>query len=268
MSRRKQEFPATIGGRIEEIRARAELTQKQVADLVGGSDATISAYERGATIPQADWAVGFAQQFGVDIRWLLYGDEFPTAAETALPYAHVGREHEILRAARHIYSQTAEVRLHRVWMQPGQQEPQPDDYQAVPILADPVSAGEARLMLDDVDDYALIHVSAAPHPDRLRCIRIAGHSMAPILPDHSIVAFDITETDVARAIGRIVCARTEAGEVVIKRAWWGEDHRYLHLEPDADDMEYERLAIDLQAVPNPIIGVAVWAWIDLQHKEG
>ncbi len=257
-----------LGARIALIRKRADLTQDELAQKLDMPTRTLSSYERGESDPRWDWVVDLAGVLNVDLHWIMTGEYIHRVAEGDLPYQTPGSETELLDTLRTYFNQVVQVRPHTVWRDVGEGEIDPDDYRAVPVLADPAAAGSGRLMSDEVDEYALIHHRVVPHPENVRCLRIAGDSMAPILPDHSIVAVDVTQKDVERAIGRIVCARTESDEIVIKRLWWGEDKKYLALEPEASGFEYERIAVDLAVQPDPLIGVVVWAWIDLRGKEG
>jgi len=87
--------------------------------------------------------------------------------------------------------------------------------------------------------------------------------MAPTLTDGSIVAVDITLRELRLVKGKIVCARTEEGEVVIKRLRLRQRHVLLYSD-NPDQEKYPPLIVDLTEQPEPVIGQVVWAWVDLR----
>lgn len=59
-----------LAKRIKELRASLNLTQKQFTELVGCTQATLSAYENGAKSPSLEIVKGIAEKCGVSIDWL------------------------------------------------------------------------------------------------------------------------------------------------------------------------------------------------------
>ncbi len=138
-----------------------------------------------------------------------------------------------------------------------------DQYYAVPYLRDAAAAGAGLIMEDQVEGYCIIHKRVAPRPEALRCVRIAGQSMAPTLTDGSIVAVDITPLPLRAVEGKVVCSRTGEGAVVIKRL--RVRGHYLLLFSDNDDQRaYPPIVVDLRELEEPVIGQVIWAWVDLR----
>lgn len=61
---------AILAKRIKELRTSLNLTQKQFAEIVGCTSATLSAYENGAKSPSLEIVKGIAEKCGVSIDWL------------------------------------------------------------------------------------------------------------------------------------------------------------------------------------------------------
>ena len=138
-----------------------------------------------------------------------------------------------------------------------------DQYHAVPYLRDAAAAGAGLIMEDQVEGYCIIHKRVAPHPESVRCVRIAGDSMAPTLTDGSIVAVDITPLPLRAVEGKIVCSRTVEGAVVIKRLRVRGHYALLFSDND-DQRAYPPIVVDLRELPEPVIGQVIWAWVDLR----
>lgn len=60
---------------LKELREAAGLTQRQLAELVGVTDQTISNLERGATKPTLDTARALARVLGVAVEALFASDD-------------------------------------------------------------------------------------------------------------------------------------------------------------------------------------------------
>ena len=61
--------------RLRELRKQKGLTMKQLGDLVGLAESTISLYETGKRQPDQDTMVFFADFFGISIDYLLGREE-------------------------------------------------------------------------------------------------------------------------------------------------------------------------------------------------
>lgn len=74
--------------RLKEVRLQQQMTQKQVAVLVGVTPATLSAYEKGNKKPTVDTLKKIAQTFKVTTDWLL-GISGYTSAQEIKTYSDV-----------------------------------------------------------------------------------------------------------------------------------------------------------------------------------
>ena len=77
----------TLGERVRDRRKAAGLNQAELAALVGVSQAAVSDWEKGKATPSIGGAGALAKALGVELSWLVYGDEEPVAAEPAAPPA-------------------------------------------------------------------------------------------------------------------------------------------------------------------------------------
>ena len=66
--------PRAIGKRIVHLRHLANMSQRDLADLLNVSERSMSDYERGVTVPWPHLRL-LEQGFGVGIEYLLYGVE-------------------------------------------------------------------------------------------------------------------------------------------------------------------------------------------------
>ncbi len=73
----------TIGERIYSLRQELDIKQKELAEKVGITEATLSRYENGKRTPGSDIAAKLAQALGVTADYLLGNDESKTIPEPA-----------------------------------------------------------------------------------------------------------------------------------------------------------------------------------------
>jgi len=68
-----------IGNRIKEVREGLGMTQKQFADMIGFTSATVSAYENNKKTPVLDFLITVAEKCDVSLDWLcgIVHDEKP-----------------------------------------------------------------------------------------------------------------------------------------------------------------------------------------------
>lgn len=64
----------TFGGRLKQARARKQLTQSRVAELLGIDFTTISKYENDRSQPDYDTLLRLAGLYEVSVDWLLTGE--------------------------------------------------------------------------------------------------------------------------------------------------------------------------------------------------
>jgi len=231
-----------VGERLRKARNQLGISQSEMAGRVGIVQSALVNYEHGRRTPPLSVLLALEHTFHIDHRWILEGKGEPLRRGRPLkPVIVAGQEH--LRALQELEGA--------------------DAYHAVPYMRDPAAAGTGLIMEEDIAGYCIIHQRVAPRPDDIRCVSISGDSMAPTLTDGSIVAVDITLRELRLVKGKIVCARTEEGEVVIKRLRLRQRHVLLYSD-NPDQEKYPPLIVDLTEQPEPVIGQVVWAWVDLR----
>lgn len=77
-----------LGTRIKEVRTKKGLTQKQLAEQIGISGASIISYEKGAKLPPLDTVIKIANTFEVSLDWLC-GIETAGTKKELLTYADI-----------------------------------------------------------------------------------------------------------------------------------------------------------------------------------
>jgi len=232
----------TVGERLKSVRAELGLNQTEMAEAVGITQSSIAAYEANKRPPPLPTLLALEHKFRISHEWVLAG---------------TGERFRGARPARPVIV-TSPKELDALRRLEGE-----DRYYAVPYLRDPAAAGAGLVMEEQVEGYCIIHQRVAPHPERIRCVRISGHSMAPTLTDGSIVAVDITPIPLRNLEGRIVCSRTTEGTVVIKRLRV-RNHFALLFSDNEDQQAYPPIVTDLRELEDPVIGQVIWAWVDLR----
>ncbi len=231
-----------VGDRLRRARKDLGLNQSEMAEAVGVTQSTVAAYEANRREPPLPFLLALEHRFQLNHQWVQDG--------TGEPFTGVRPEKPVILTSE---EELADLRrLEGV-----------DQYYAVPYLRDPAAAGAGLIMEEQVEGYCIIHRRVAPRPQTLRCVRISGDSMAPTLTDGSIVAVDTTPIPLRGLEGKIVCAHTGEGTVVIKRLRL-RDHYLLLWSDNADHIRYPPIIVDLEEVEEPVIGQVIWAWVDLR----
>ena len=242
------------------------MSQTALAHLVGASTSHINGVIRRGDGMSLDTAQNIAAVLEVDVAWLLEGKGAgPRDAEGSLAHmpdgllvAEVERRIGQARAIPQPVAFTADPEDVRLL--------EGDSYVSIPYAADTAAAGHGRVMEDEVAGYVVAHQRIAPHPDRLCCVQVDGESMLPVLPDGSIVAIDLSQRDPRACIQKIVCARTEDGEIVIKILLGAAGHIVVLNSWNTADEQFKRsIEIDTQENADWLIGRVVWAWVDLSR---
>ncbi len=247
---KRDDFPPAIeiGGRIYEARVRKRLSLAALGRCVGKSRTTVERWEFGVNRPPQDRYESLASALDVSIDWLIWGRG---PGPTRNPHAAKLESSPVLPAM--YVEDRAEFEARE----------NPHDFQLIPYLRDPAAAGSGRVMAEDCAGYVAIDRAVAPRPEVLRCVRILGNSMSPILPEGSIVAVDTSRRNPSELNGRIVCARCDLDEVVIKRLRIGP-HCLILISENPDQDTHAPRTIHPAQDEQPIIGRVVWAWVDLR----
>lgn len=78
----------SIGARLEDLRKSRQLTQQQMADIVGTTKQYVGRLEKGQNqTPNGVFLTEWARYFGVNPRWLSSGDGPRNAAESTASHA-------------------------------------------------------------------------------------------------------------------------------------------------------------------------------------
>jgi repressor LexA len=227
-------FRGTI---IREARKQKRWTQKDLASALGVAQSRISEWERGLGSPSIEDYLVLTGEHGFDLAWLLSGKAQKSLEVDGLPqpivaFSTAGAAPEVVNTAH---------------------------YLAVPLLSDPVAAGEPLVNTDEVEEWAWIHVSQIGKRKNLVAIRIKGDSMNPLIRDGDIVAIDRHDW---KPPG-IFAVRCDTDGVTVKRVKQIGDHALL-LVPENRD--YDERLVTLakgQMLRDVVIGRAVWQWSDL-----
>ncbi len=263
-----------VGQRLVELRATlmAGASRAAFARRVGLSPVSLGGYELGTSDPSAEVITKIATAFPeADMSWLITGDGIPI---TARKISEPGAEHRLYGGLPERDSDLVTSLVRRL----GERSPEPpeivitedqaaleaaegDAYVAVAYLEDAAAAGPGLEVRDDViGGYVLIHARVAPNPERIRCLRLQGDSMAPYLPEGSIVAVDLDRCDPHAVEGKVVAARADDGVVV--KLWRHSRGRVLlqSCNPTAEPVILGAAEVDGGA----LIGQVIWAWVDLR----
>lgn len=275
----------SCGERLSALLKALGKSQAEIAADWGTNQQQISRIVRGGGRVREDFAAWLSESYDVNLNWLLTGrgPMFLSEQRTDAQASPAGRQEGAgegtpdggsLNDGRLLQ----ELREHLLRLE-GRSGPQivaivddrraferlegSEKFRAIPYMRDAAAAGNGRIVEDQVEGYVVVHEGIAPRPADLVAVQVAGDSMLPTLTDGSIVAIDVAQSDPAPLRSKIVCARTEANEVVIKRL--GAAGRDLVLTSDnLDKQEFPPITVRLEAVANPIIGRVVWAWVDLR----
>ena len=260
MAAKKTDAPKTIGQRLK--LARYDLlgiSQAKMAADLGVPQTTLADYELDRYPASRLLGLAIEYKYGISHTWILEGKG---PRRTATPPRSAGAEQAAGAVVREIAAQpiiiTDKSELARLDSLEGR-----DRYYAVPYLRDAAAAGSGRIVEDAIEGYCIIHERVAPRPENLRCVRVSGESMVPVLTEGSIVAVDITLNTPRLVDGKIVCARVSEDEVVIKRLQLQHPYALLFSEnPDQD--RHPPVVVDLSENKDAVIGQVVWAWVDLR----
>lgn len=150
-------IPLKKGGKemiLRELRKKQGLTMKQLGEIIGASESTVSLYENGRREPSHETLLKLAEYFGVSVDYILRGE---------------ASEAEFLHPA----------------------QPRPHGVR-IPVLGD-VAAGVPIEAVTDILDYEEIEESLA-HTGQFFGLRIKGASMEPRMKDGDVVIVRQQET--------------------------------------------------------------------------
>lgn len=261
--------PARVGNRLRAVLEGLGLSQKDLADEYNCSASYISDLVNSKCPMPMKMAYWMAHKYSLNLDWLFTGrgDMFtsPNLINTSPDYVTKNTSTEdLLSELRRRVEAAEQPQGERMLTfteseEAFEQWEGEERFRALPYMRDAAAAGAGRVVEDEVEGYVVVHERIAKSAGRLVCVRISGDSMAPTLPDGSIVAVQISDGDPRDHIGQIVAARTDDGEVTVKRL--AAAKHCLVLRPD--NPLYDLIEVDPTVQPNPLIGPVVWAWLDL-----
>jgi len=253
-----------FGSRLKRIRETQGMTQQEFAEALGIKAHQIGDIERGRNDPSVWILASIASIFRIDPEWLLLGPAEANDTEPPAPERPSSSDLRVLRDLRKHFGREAEPRLMVAWRPADQAIFKQEDWVFVPLVAGLENINARPLKDSQVIGYYPLPAYAVDGPEGLRCVRITDNDMAPLLPEGSIVAFAWILRNPGQSEGRIVCARTERQNPVI---------RYFHQEPDywilsrpaAEGVQSPHpIVVPKSAIPDPIIGTVVFAWLDMR----
>lgn len=212
---------ASLGENIKFHRKRNNLTQKDLANLLGIAPTAISAWEVGRNKPLMDNIEQMASIFNVKKSELL-GDTF---SELSQP--------EILIIYNQLNDKRKEITLNFTKEQLKQQQEEANIVQGdFSINEDsniykleqhkikhewrgPVSAGTGEFLFEEQSEYVEIDENEVPDRSDF-CLTVNGNSMEPIFKDGSYIFVEEKEEIPSGTIGVVIVD----GEAFIKRVWF------------------------------------------------
>ena len=104
-----------LGSRIASLRKTAELSQEQLAKLIGVSSNAVSMYEQGRRTPSSGTLLSLSKALDVSVQYLLSGNDSADCSASMLPelllQSGIGLAHNIKRRNRVLSDQETAVLL-------------------------------------------------------------------------------------------------------------------------------------------------------------
>lgn len=180
---------------IERLRERLHLNQAGLARLLNVSPMAVSRWERAVNEPEAAYYIHMGTLAGDPDCWYFW-------QRAGLPASDLKRALRKPKAARAPLTAASEA-----------------ENQAVPVLgvsAGTMGAGDNDPNLEQGQAVAKAMAPAEWSENRqtIRCIRVSGEGMAPLISDGSIAAIDLSQFDASKLGNQVVLA-------------WHKDHGLL-----------------------------------------
>jgi transcriptional regulator with XRE-family HTH domain len=225
------------GMRISEARERRGWNRNQLAKASGLSWANLTRYEDGENEPSAGKLLRIAEALGVSVDWLM------------------GRKgaHETVVAG------PVDVAVRMSENVQGPNVVEETDFRAVPLVSGSIAAGSPLIVDEDIEEYALVHVSQLTGRSDLVAVRVdrrMGQSMLPLIQPGAVVVIDRRDKEIA-AEG-IFAVRDDSGACTLKRLQWTPPR--LWLVPENRDEPVVHIDLDGGSPGDWIVGRVVWAY--------
>jgi transcriptional regulator with XRE-family HTH domain len=225
------------GSRIARARSQRGWNRNQLARASGMSWANLTRYEEGENEPSAGKLLRIAEALGVSVDWLL------------------GREGAQERVAAGPIDVT--VRMSSNIQGPGVVDE--SEFRAVPLVNGTIAAGNARIVDENIEEYALIHISQITGRADLVAVRVdleMGRSMLPLIQLGAVAVID--RRDKAITPDGIYAVRDLSGGCTMKRLQWTPPR--LWLVPENRDEPVAHIDLDGEGPESRIVGRVVWAY--------
>ncbi len=225
------------GKRISEARDRRGWNRNQLAKASSLSWANLTRYEDGENEPSAGKLLRIAEALGVSVDWLMDRKG----------------AHEMVVAG----PVDVAVRMSENVQGPGVVDE--SDFCAVPLVSGSIAAGNPLIVDEDIEEYALVHVSQLAGRSDLVAVRVdrrMGLSMLPLIQPGAVVVID--RRDKVIAAEGIFAVRDDSGACTLKRLQWTPPR--LWLVPENRDEPVVHFDLDGGSPEDWIVGRVVWAY--------
>lgn len=259
--RTRANVKAMVSSRLRDVRQEifGEHGGPELARRLGLPARTWYNYETGVTVP-AEVLLSFIEQTGVNPIWLLSGKgpRYRQGVEDMVladlsPLELIRRGLQKLEEAQTNGGETADVR-------PGE-IPAEDLADFIPVIIVSLDNLTKTVITPSmIEGRIMAYRQWLPNPSDTFAARLVDDSMAPILPEGSIVAVDRSLTDPQTLHGRIVVAVAD-GKTVVRRL--EISGRHMLLRPNRPSAEHAIIPIPYHNIAGPdwpIVGQVVWSW--------
>ena len=179
---------------VERMRQVTEgLSIRKIGGKVGRPYRTVHNYLNQGREPPVSFILDFCRAFNVGEQWLLTGrgaksGEEARVLEDVTEYIKTGPDETEefslpvqIQPLSELTILTPEEYRKRLGDVEG-----PEAYSAIPLVVDPVAAGESVVIEDkNIESFVIIHSRWVP-PGRVTAVRVKGDSMLPTLPEGSL----------------------------------------------------------------------------------
>lgn len=226
-----------LGRRIARAREQKGMNRNQLARAAGVTWANLTRYERGENEPSASKLLGVAEALGVPVDWLL-GRTDSREMPGAGPLSVVLSRSDSLQTPGRVNDA---------------------EFRAVPLVAGSIAAGSARIVDEEIEEYALIHVSQIAGRGDLVSVRVdreMGQSMIPLIQPGAVVVIDRRDKRIVP--DGVYAVRDESGGCTLKRLQWTPPR--LWLVPENREEAVSHIDLDEEEPSDRIVGRVVWAY--------
>lgn len=225
------------GKRIAAARAAKGWNRNRLARAAGMSWGNLVRYEEGENEPSAGKLLRLAEALGVSADWLL-------GRKKSRDFGESGPLDVSLRLSENVQG-------------PGRVDE--SDFRAVPLVAGAIAAGSARIVDEDIEEYALIHVSQVTGRTDLVAVRVSremGRSMMPLIQPGAVVVID--RRDKVIVPHGVYAVRDDTEGCTLKHLQWTPPR--LWLVPENRDEPVVHIDIPSETPEERIVGRVVWAY--------